>query len=696
MGPGETELSEVPLQDAERKGSVVVELTSRSIAAGVVKDEEDDNNDDVSETKSLLPEGFSLVDLDKDIYSLIFTGDLCGPGFWFGLFVALFQGTIVWLVLFDLIDWGDVNDNPLQIPAGNEVAVTVAQAFLMILVSQDSMDMMEGLEFLIDGYHPEVLNLCPHAKIWKWVLAGTAHLVVGMLLVVVIFILLMQETTVFGLGVDFVAMNKFFALIDNKAFTIARRGVFSQPLREEIINVDKIKIRKNTTYTWRRRARDSALIAVLLAGYGVLTYQQQHGKFLCDDLCVQFGDVFNPGIVEISGMFDRLGLDRNHDRRAVYQERSTGEFMLAYCWNLKRWTMTPYLDGIFEPCGSSEVQILARSGVDEGYDILTTADSWMVEAVRHGSGPNPFTHLYMACNECSSSCNTAGGSCDDNSNCVCQEGYYGLNCEFAEPCPQMTVSLRTESFPPFLSDYPVPNDFVMLTHEDGNNRTRAIDQHEGTLQNEFRPIYFGEGSNANWVLTFLGRRWIIYGLDSNVTKALVVAVFSNANYSAVDSIFSPIFVSSPMDINTPSDGPTPADLSWFYATRKYQGNVIESGTAILDDDTPRSYATTWWVEENQPLSTRLICAMCDTSKNPCKNFGSCNETTRTCSCVKEIGALCEYEVKCTDRGNDGDPDSIIGCPFNATCGASGKCSGCPDGTEGNTCQLEEGEELEAT
>lgn len=65
-------------------------------------------------------------------------------------------------------------------------------------------------------------------------------------------------------------------------------------------------------------------------------------------------------------------------------------------------------------------------------------------------------------------------------------------------------------------------------------------------------------------------------------------------------------------------------------------------------------------------------------------------STQTCSCVKEVGALCEYEVKCTDLVDEDDPDQIfVGCPFNATCVANtGKCSGCPDGYSGNICQQE--------
>ncbi|CAB9498946.1 expressed unknown protein [Seminavis robusta] len=657
-----------------------------------VKDEEQGNQDEgdeeeeENETEALLPKGYALTELDKDIYSLIFTGDLKGPGFWFGISVAFFQGMLCWLVLYDLIDWDPDSTNPMRIPAGNDLVVMVAQALLLVFMSQDSMDMNEALVFLTDGYYPEVLQVCPTAQFWKWALSGITHLIVGLLLALDVFVLLMQETTVFGLGVDFVAMNKFFAVIDNKAFAIGGRGVCSVQLQQEIKNVSNVKVRTSTEYTWRKRIRDVVIVAAIMTGYGVLTYQMQHGFFLCKELFVQFGDVFNPGIVEISGPFDMLPLQYKRDGRAVYQERSTGQFMLAYCEKDKRWTMTPYLSGIFEPCGSSEVEVLARSGEDTGYDILKTVDTWVVTSVRHGMGFNPFVHFSMQCNECAKKCTKGAGVCNERNQCICKEGYYGVNCEFEQPCTEMTLSFATERFPAFLSEYPVPYDFAMITY----NNTNVTAERPGTLQVEHRPVYFGVGPNANWIMAFLGRRWVIYGVSSDTGPSEVASRLAAANFSAVNTLFAPIYVSSPVDVGTPSDGPTPADVQWYKATRKSNRNPIETDTSaeLLVDGVPRSYVTSWWVDENQPLDSRFVCAICNSEANPCKNFGTCNDATGICTCRKEVGALCEYEMKCTDLVGT-DLGSFYGCPGNATCAPSGVCSGCPEGTTGNTCQANE-------
>lgn len=73
-------------------------------------------------------------------------------------------------------------------------------------------DMMQGLEFLIDGYHPEVLELCPYASMWAWALSGFLHTGVGAALIFMVFNLLMQQTSVVNLGLKYCAFG-FFAKV---------------------------------------------------------------------------------------------------------------------------------------------------------------------------------------------------------------------------------------------------------------------------------------------------------------------------------------------------------------------------------------------------------------------------------------------------------------------------------------------------
>ena len=140
-------------------------------------------------------------------------------------------------------------------------------------------------------YHPEVMEIAPHATFFKYLFAGTCHVIVGALLAIVIFVLLMQETPVFGLGVDSVAMNKFFAVIDNNAFKIGARGVCSPQIKQAIKEVNKVKVRRYSEYTWSRRFRDCLLAAVVMTAYAVFTAKQLNGDYICDSIYVEVSDL---------------------------------------------------------------------------------------------------------------------------------------------------------------------------------------------------------------------------------------------------------------------------------------------------------------------------------------------------------------------------------------------------------------------
>ena len=79
-----------------------------------------ENAEDEAEDKPLLPDGYAMQGLDSDIYSLIFTSSVSGPGFWFALTICAFQTSIIALVLKNSFNFDD-DVNPLKIPAGNDI-----------------------------------------------------------------------------------------------------------------------------------------------------------------------------------------------------------------------------------------------------------------------------------------------------------------------------------------------------------------------------------------------------------------------------------------------------------------------------------------------------------------------------------------------------------------------------------------------
>lgn len=96
------------------------DLTEQPKMVGeAVKDMVEDAEDE-AEDKPLLPDGYAMQGLDSDIYSLIFTSSVSGPGFWFALTICAFQTSIIALVLKNSFNFDD-DVNPLNIPAGNDV-----------------------------------------------------------------------------------------------------------------------------------------------------------------------------------------------------------------------------------------------------------------------------------------------------------------------------------------------------------------------------------------------------------------------------------------------------------------------------------------------------------------------------------------------------------------------------------------------
>lgn len=96
--------------------------TSRTYAKEDVTEQPKIAEELVEETEDepLLPDGVAMQGLGSDIYSLIFTSSVKGPGFWFALTICAFQTTIIAMVLKDSFNFED-EVNPLKIPAGNDI-----------------------------------------------------------------------------------------------------------------------------------------------------------------------------------------------------------------------------------------------------------------------------------------------------------------------------------------------------------------------------------------------------------------------------------------------------------------------------------------------------------------------------------------------------------------------------------------------
>jgi hypothetical protein len=119
-----------------------------------------------------------------------------------------------------VLDLVDVSDEPplttsgrvnrLQIPAGVDATVTVAQfigIFMTINFLLDGGDLIKGFDQLCNGYTDEMRQQSHYATYSKWLLAGILQATSGCFMLLNLFILSMQSTSVISFCLNFAALQ---------------------------------------------------------------------------------------------------------------------------------------------------------------------------------------------------------------------------------------------------------------------------------------------------------------------------------------------------------------------------------------------------------------------------------------------------------------------------------------------------------
>lgn len=182
--------------------------------------------------------------LTEDIYSLLFVASIRSRAFWFGFITFLCQMTVLLQICklcfssvsgelvsnccsnpmlafsIPVIDLVDLSSDPpltssgkpnrLQIPAGVNVSVTIAQfigVFMTINFLLDGGDLIKGFDFLANGYVPGMREQTRHATKFKWAMAGVLQATSGCFMLTNLFILSMQSTSVIMFCLNFAALQ---------------------------------------------------------------------------------------------------------------------------------------------------------------------------------------------------------------------------------------------------------------------------------------------------------------------------------------------------------------------------------------------------------------------------------------------------------------------------------------------------------
>lgn len=625
-------------------------------------------------------EGAQDQTLSEDVYSLLYVAPFKSLAFAYAAFVVCFQWVLVSLALYDLLAPGAAN--PLQIPSGVPIQVTIAQVFALVLAAAMQDDLLEG--FMMHEWARIILkddNLLPGTTATKCYLSVVAQCLEGSAMLTVIFILVMQSSTIIGMFLNFAALQ-FVWCIDNVGFTLAKNGFITAGVQEACEVVDNLKIPEgHRSKNWFKRLVFLFVCTGLLTGYGIIVHWQHSGKYICQSLVLQFGDSFNPLMSAFSGVYERT--DDHVASRATYLETRGRRSRIAYCEKEKAWTWSHEGDISWLPSFVGNVQEKnsdpcsnwkARSEETDSFDITTTK-AWFVK--------NPwsdrvqlFDHFFLACNDCGEDiCNSKHGYCEGNK-CLCKPGYFGLNCEFEEPCAEVSVDARQKPFPTFegTNYWEMKPSMDVLKDEEGN-----------VVEVYHKPVYVAEYSNGtgdSWdgldVMLFNGRRYIItdtdqmkelqamlyFGGGTDVRSALV-GYLSNTFHAFHSLPYSSFFVSGGIDMGTPSDALTPIGLQW-YESRHRSGRLYElvlgfrypeSNRGDLGSDNDMGSFNMAFFDPEQAISvdTALICGVCD-EKNSCLNRQECN--AGVCSCAPSYdGKLCEVESPTSlSRHNDSVSD----------------------------------------
>ena len=142
-------------------------------------------------------------------------------------------------------------------------------------------------------------------------------------------------------------------------------------------------------------------------------------------------------------------------------------------------------------------RLSAHSDDTKTFDILETREH--IWTVRNPENQQIFIdHFHMTCLDCAKERKSAQecqgrGVCSDGL-CECEEGWFGMRCEFHEPCTSLEMDIRFAGF------------------EDTREWSKTFEIfHLGneTVYSYHRPIYAHEPSPGKFdLIVFTGRRWM--------------------------------------------------------------------------------------------------------------------------------------------------------------------------------------------
>ncbi len=423
-------------------------------------------SDETTITQSTSARDFTERTLPEDTFSFLIYTDVFSSCFLLGIMVFLFQTSIYAVLLFDIIVSGSEN-NRFNFPINVDKPVRIAEVLAILISIITQQDVRKAIYLYRDGFDESGLTLVfKGATLFKWCVSIVLRASEGLMGLFITFLLIMRSPSVLDLLLNFSAIE-FVTMLDDVLFELASEGFLGRKLKKETK-----RLSSKSYYVSHEHANSySAMIVSIayfvvlftafFAGWVVILIKQKNGSYVCQLIFSQFGSEALPMLGTFTGLFDRHS--KMFDGRSSY--RGTGITdtgmvpLLAYCENKTRWTLSLTQDGEdckkWNPCNdwlaaSSEIESI-------DYNILSAISTpWIINTPSKGGAP--FTNPFMACYECKNGDNFCGdhGECSPDGEpkpCSCYGGYFGLRCEYIQPCQVLEVSQRDGNFPKGVSGY---------------------------------------------------------------------------------------------------------------------------------------------------------------------------------------------------------------------------------------------------
>lgn len=341
------------------------------------------NNTPIASANENRPSTTRTKKYPKDSYSFL---ALYSPKtdinlFCFGLMVFLFQSTMLILMILSVIvpQWrimGEV-DNPDAeskwwagfMPANTDPLVRATQITsiwsYLIFQEADSSNFTNALELF-----PEIGKFGVDRKRTGLVFSSTLKFIQAILSMFAVFLLVMTETDVTDIILNYTAVN-FISFLDNVAFAMARSGKYGPVMKEAALRIEFEDLPpEHIILSSKNKRFNYALVGIFLFLFipmvYIVTMQEKNSTWVTQTARVTFED---SSLSSYSGCYK---IDRGNriNERFVYKgfEKNERIAKLGYCKSKRRWLFFKGND----PCKAfNSNQELARSPKTNCFDIET-------------------------------------------------------------------------------------------------------------------------------------------------------------------------------------------------------------------------------------------------------------------------------------------------------------------------------------